>query len=79
MVEYLDVVREPFFLVELYDLEADPGETRSVAADHPREVRRLQHALSTRVREVEGVEDEGQAVRRGEAAAERLRALGYVQ
>jgi arylsulfatase A-like enzyme len=65
--------------VELYDLEADPGETRNVAADHPREVQRLQRALSTRLREVEGVADAGQAVRRGEEASERLRALGYLE
>jgi arylsulfatase A-like enzyme len=65
--------------VELYDLEADPGETRNVAGEHPREVQRLQRALSTRLREVEGVQDAGQAVRRGEEASERLRALGYIQ
>jgi arylsulfatase A-like enzyme len=64
---------------ELYDLETDPGETRNLAAENPREVRRLQGAISARVRELEGADDEGQAVRRGEAAAERLRALGYVQ
>jgi len=64
---------------ELFDVVADPGETRDVAADHPREVRRLQGAISARVRELEGAESEGHAVRRGQDAAERLKALGYVQ
>ncbi len=31
--------------VELYDLQTDPGETRSVANQHPRRVRRLRAAL----------------------------------
>jgi choline-sulfatase len=58
---------------ELYDLDADPGETRDLAAARPDDVRRAAAAL--------------EAARRGErsaaaasdpAAAERLRALGYV-
>lgn len=63
----------------LYDLESDPGETRDVAADHPRETHELQLALSRWIREVEGVSDEDQALARGRAAAERLRSLGYVK
>ncbi len=64
---------------ELYDLDADPGETRDVSAAHPREVDRLEHALSRRIREVEGSADEAQALARGQAAARRLTALGYVK
>ena len=65
--------------VELYDLEADPGETEDLASERPEEVRRLQRAISTRLREVEGVADARQALRRGESARQRLRALGYLQ
>ncbi len=63
----------------LYDLATDPGETQDVAARHPREVDRLEHALSRRIREVEGSADESEALRRGQDAARRLTALGYVK
>lgn len=65
--------------VVLYDLERDPGETRDLSAERPREVRRLQLALSRWIREVEEVADETEALRRGQEAADRLRALGYVR
>ena len=61
-------------LPELYDLSADPGETRNLAASRPNEVDRLRAALG-RVRERE------RAVARvaeSQEAAGRLRALGYV-
>lgn len=64
---------------ELYDLENDPGETRDLAAEHPREVRRLQSALSAWIREVEGMADTDEALSKARAAHERLRNLGYVE
>jgi len=65
--------------VALYDLEADPEETLDTASDHPREVHRLQLALSRWIHEVEGSRDEDEALHRGQDAAQRLRALGYVK
>ena len=57
---------------ELYDLAADPGETRDLASRQPREVERLRAELARAPR--------GPAVPAGvdSATAERLAALGYV-
>ena len=63
----------------LYDRSADPGETRDVAAEHPEVVVELQQALTRWLRDTERLEDQGEALRRGQEAAERLRALGYIQ
>ena len=65
--------------VELYEMSSDPGETTDVAGRHPAKVRELQRALSRWIREVEGVSDREEALRRGEEAVQRLRALGYVE
>lgn len=65
--------------VELYDRSNDPAETRNVADEHPDVVRDLQRSLSRWIRETERAESEEVALRRGLEAAERLRALGYVQ
>ena len=72
---------EPDFL-ELYDLEADPGETRDVGAAHPERVARLrgfarQWLSDCRARATPAVRarEEGP----GEAAIGELRALGYVE
>lgn len=65
--------------VELYDLAADPEEAHDLAAEHPREVRRLQSALSAWIREVEGMADTDEALSKARAAHERLRNLGYVE
>ncbi len=61
---------------ELYDLEADPAEARDVAAAHPDVMARLQEGLARAI----GASGETES-RRGPDpdAAERLRALGYVQ
>jgi arylsulfatase len=64
--------------VALYDLEVDPGETHDVAPGHPREVRRLQYALTRWIREVEGLGSEEQALERGRQAVRRLTSLGYL-
>lgn len=57
---------------ELYDLASDPAEAHDLAAQHPREVERLQAAL--------GRVPSGPAIPAGvdTATAERLAALGYV-
>ena len=59
----------------LYDLAADPGEERDVAAAHPAEVRRLAAELEAwrRAAERDGAESEGETVE------EQLKGLGYLQ
>ena len=61
---------------ELYDVEADPGETRDLAGREPETARRLASELEGALARL------GESESRREAdpeAAERLRALGYVQ
>jgi arylsulfatase A-like enzyme/Tfp pilus assembly protein PilF len=61
-------------LPELYDLAADPGETRNLAAGRPQDLERL----STRLRALR-VRDRGPApAPESPETLERLRALGYV-
>lgn len=59
---------------ELYDLKADPGETRNVYAEHPDVVTRL----AARVDEVLAHESPTPATAMDEGTAEKLRSLGYV-
>jgi choline-sulfatase len=61
---------------ELYDLQADPGETRNVIAEHADVAARLRGDLERAIAAMGEVESR----RAPDAeAAERLRALGYVQ
>jgi choline-sulfatase len=61
---------------ELYDLEADPAEARDVAAAHPDVVARMREGLDRAI----GTYGEAESRRAPDPdAAERLRALGYVQ
>ncbi len=59
----------------LYDLAADPGETKNLLALHRRELIRLRQSLSVWLAASEGPE----GLRRSREAEERLRALGYIQ
>ena len=59
----------------LYDLKADPEETRDVAAAHPNVVRRLRKALDEVMRESRGSAPEREL---SEEEKARLRALGYL-
>jgi arylsulfatase len=61
----------------LYDLAADPGETRDVLAERRRDFHRLREALSVWLARTEG-QPSGEGVRRAEEAERRLRALGYL-
>lgn len=70
-VDSLKLVEAP--RPELYDLAADPGEARDLAASRPQDVLRLRAALQALLRT-----DKGAAPRASDPeVAERLRALGY--
>jgi arylsulfatase A-like enzyme len=61
---------------ELYDLAADPSESRDVAAAHPDVVARMKEGLDRAI----GAAGEAESRRAPDPeAAEKLRALGYVQ
>lgn len=62
---------------ELYDLEADPGETADVQADHPDVTRNLRHAIRSWIRD-NAIDPEKQ-LHEGETVQQRLKALGYLQ
>jgi Flp pilus assembly protein TadD len=59
---------------ELYDLEADPGETHNLLEQHPQEAGRLKAALAT----FRAQERASTATATDPEVAERLKALGYV-
>ncbi len=61
----------------LYDLAHDPGERRDVASERRSDFHRLREALDAWLARTEG-RLAGDAVRRAEEAARRLRALGYL-
>jgi arylsulfatase A-like enzyme len=67
---------------ELYDLEADPGETRDLARDQRERVAALEKALGGALAAAESARPTAPGERGGPPdaeSAERLRALGYVQ
>ncbi len=63
---------------ELFDLAADPGETRDLSAERPHELRSLSDSLAEKQRTLEPL-DRGEPVTRAPDAdtREKLRALGY--
>jgi hypothetical protein len=61
----------------LYDLAADPGETRDVLALRRRDFQRLRGALAAWLARTEGGPAAG-SVRRAEEADRRLRSVGYL-
>jgi arylsulfatase A-like enzyme len=62
---------------QLFDLAADPGETRDVGGEHPEDLRRLKRAVLSWVRRMHA--EAGTGVAEGEEAERRLKALGYLQ
>ena len=67
---------------ELYDLRADPGETRNVAADRPDVVERLHRMLEDLRRASPALEpsaDGGMSAAEEEEVGRRLKALGYIE
>ena len=65
----------PIRRTELYDLEADPGETRDLAAGHPARVAELQQLIRRRFADL-GRRDGPQEI--PEELKRELRALGYI-
>lgn len=61
----------------LYDLAADPGETRDVLGQHRRELQSLRQALSRWLARTEGPAA-GDSLHRAAEADRRLRSLGYL-
>ncbi len=63
---------------ELYDLAADPGETRNLAAERPEVARRLRRQLLERVRAATRAPSPLSPEPADDEAAARLRSLGYL-
>ena len=63
--------------VELFDLQADPGETQNVEKQHPEVVRRLWRELRAWMATVEG--DGEKSVGAADETEKQLKALGYLQ
>ena len=65
---------------ELYNLQADPGETRNVSAQFPSEVRRFQAAVEAHRRRVDETElTAPPELEPDEEVTRRLRDLGYLE
>jgi len=63
----------------LYDLEADPAETRDVKAEHPEEFRELRRGLFAWLLAVEGSTTPRQSIDAARAAEQQLKSLGYLE
>jgi len=65
----------------LFDLRADPGETRDVSTDRPEEVKRLRSQLAVHLRKVNGTQPAVSQVlaEPDPVVSERLRQLGYIE
>jgi arylsulfatase len=75
-ISIVEFVRE-----ELYDLEADPGETKDLASKSPDDIEAFRKGLNAYLDEARAFRNwrQGDAVVEDEAILERLRALGYLQ
>jgi len=62
---------------ELYDLGIDPGETTNIAAERPDERDRFREVAAEHLRVVAATDTDLDQVEMDEAAASRLRDLGY--
>jgi arylsulfatase A-like enzyme len=65
--------------VSLFDLAADPGETKDVLRRERRAYARLRDALAGWIGRSEGHGMEAESVRKAREAEERLRSLGYIE
>lgn len=63
----------------LYDLKADPGETRDVLAGQRRDFHRLRQTLTAWLARTEGQGTAKESLRKAEEAEKKLRALGYLE
>jgi len=63
----------------LYDLRADPGETRDVLPRERRAFHRLREALTAWLARTEGAGAAAESVRKAEEELKKLRALGYLE
>jgi arylsulfatase A-like enzyme len=63
----------------LFDLQADPGETRDVKAEHPDDLRALRRDLFAWLQAVEGSTTSKKSVDAARAAQEQLKSLGYLE
>jgi arylsulfatase A-like enzyme len=64
---------------ELYDLKADPGETKDTLARERRSFFRLRESLTAWLAKTEGVGSESESVRKASEAEKKLRSLGYLE
>jgi len=63
---------------ELYDLEGDPGETHSVADDHPETCEEMERALEEHRQTVPETGEGSEGLALGDEVESHLRTLGYV-
>lgn len=70
-----DIANESY---RLFDLVADPGETRDLAGEEPRTLNRLQHQLHAWERTVEKDADSEERLRKAQEIENELRNLGYL-
>ncbi len=63
----------------LYDLQADPGETKDVLPRHRRDFHRLREALTGWLARFEGAGAADESLRKARETEQRLRSLGYLE
>jgi len=63
---------------ELYDLEQDPGETKNIIGDHPKEYRELDQQLNAVARTADGKPEKVRSTMMDPRTMEQLKSLGYL-